>query len=116
MLSRRHFLGSLGLGIAAGAAQLHGLPLATRYEPQRSEQPGGVLLLNNNENPYGPSERVLAAMRESLTGAHRYPDQAREELVQRIATEHHVKANQVLLGCGSTEILRATANAFLGRG
>jgi histidinol-phosphate aminotransferase len=85
-------------------------------QPQTSEQSDGVILLNNNENPYGASEGVLTAMREALAGAHRYPDQGREELAQRIATEHRVKTNQVLLGCGSTEILRAAANAFLGRG
>jgi histidinol-phosphate aminotransferase len=118
MVSRRHFLGSLGLGIAAGATRLRGSELlfTTGPEPQRGEQFEGIILLNNNENPYGPSERVLTTMRDALIEAHRYPDEAREELVRRIATEHSVKTSQVLLGCGSTEILRATASAFLGRG
>ena len=39
-----------------------------------------------------------------------------EWLVEQIARVHNVKPEQVLLGCGSTEILRAATCAFLGSG
>jgi histidinol-phosphate aminotransferase len=37
-------------------------------------------------------------------------------LVESIANLHHVKTDNVLLGCGSTEILRLAASTFLGNG
>jgi histidinol-phosphate aminotransferase len=37
-------------------------------------------------------------------------------LAQRIADQHRVKPEQILLGCGSTDILRMAAFAFLGNG
>jgi histidinol-phosphate aminotransferase len=37
-------------------------------------------------------------------------------LIEQIAVENHVKPEQVLLGCGSTEVLRMAAFAFLGSG
>ena len=39
-----------------------------------------------------------------------------EWLVEQIARVHNVRPEQVLLGCGSTEILRAATCAFLGSG
>lgn len=71
--------------------------------------------LDSNENPYGPSDLVLAAMRESLPRAHRYPEAA-DALQQSIAAHHRVDAEQVVLGCGSTEVLLMAADAFLGPG
>jgi len=37
-------------------------------------------------------------------------------LTERVANSNHVKPEQVLFGCGSTEILRIAAFAFLGKG
>src|SRR6185369_7243629 len=38
-----------------------------------------------------------------------------EEVTERIASYHRVKPEQVLIACGSTEILRVAACAFLGK-
>jgi len=43
----------------------------------------------------------------------RYPRTEYQGVVEQIATAHMVKPEDVLLGCGSTEILRAAAFAFL---
>jgi histidinol-phosphate aminotransferase len=45
----------------------------------------------------------------------RYPLKS-DRLSEKIATFHSVKRDQVVLGCGSTEILRMAAQAFLGPG
>ena len=58
----------------------------------------------------------MAAMRIALDSANRYPFKQYDKLTSEIATFHGVKPAQVLLGCGSTEILRVAAAAFLGKG
>jgi histidinol-phosphate aminotransferase len=76
------------------------------------ETGNGPIHLDRNENPYGPSERALAAMRECISSANRYPDDT-EALQEKIARYHKVKAEQVLLGCGSSEVMKMAADAFL---
>jgi len=68
--------------------------------------------LANNENPYGPSEAVMKAMNDAWRYANRYayPDGG---IVDAIAEHHGVKPENVLLGCGSSEILKIVDDAFL---
>ncbi len=84
-------------------------------EPQRAAQPGGPILLNSNENAYGPLPSELA-LKNPFQDANRYPDRGHDGLIARIAAMHKVKAEQVTLGCGSTEILKIAASAFTGPG
>jgi histidinol-phosphate aminotransferase len=72
--------------------------------------------LDSNENPYGPSPKVLESMRSAVSMANRYPRPEYLGLVERIAAMHRVEAEQVLLGCGSSEILRVAGVALLGPG
>lgn len=51
-------------------------------------------------------------MRDSLASANRYPDDC-EALQEKIARYHKVKAEQVVLGCGSSEVMKMAADAFL---
>jgi histidinol-phosphate aminotransferase len=74
------------------------------------------LLLDRNENPYGPSERALAAVRDAVPFSSRYPRDEYDLLVAKIAAQHAVKPDQVVVGCGSSEILRLAASIFLTRG
>jgi len=76
---------------------------------------GEPIRLNMNENAYGPSERAATALRSSLGLVNRYPDPA-DPLVGDIAALHGVRPEQIVLGCGSTGILRMAAETFLGRG
>src|SRR5438045_3143168 len=119
LTSRRGFLRWLGGGAAATAAArfaLAGASQAARIEPSRSRQVDGFLLLNSNENAYGPSPKVIELIKSSDESVNRYPRMQYKALAERIAASSHVKAEQVLLGCGSTEILRMAAFAFLGNG
>lgn len=118
-LSRRGFLSSISAGAAAGAAMLwplSSISRATTFEPARRDQSGGFIRLNNNENAYGPSRKVAEAIRSAIGMTNRYPSMEYGELRERIASFHGVKPEQVLLGCGSTEILRMAAFAFAGNG
>jgi histidinol-phosphate aminotransferase len=74
---------------------------------------GGPVRLHRNENPFGPSPRVLAAIRDAATATTgRYPDDAGALLRKRLATLHHVYADQVVLGAGSDEVLSTTLSVF----
>src|SRR6266849_1931946 len=125
-LSRRNLLRNLGAGAIVGAAApaLRALPLAAATEAalwgNSAPAAGSVevepVLLYRNENPYGPSERVLAVLRESAAAGNRYPRTEYDTLLDKLAALHKVKREQIVLGCGSGEILCMAAMAFLKPG
>ena len=117
--SRRGFLRALGAGTAAGVAVPWPLTdhlRTARFEPSRPGQDDGLIRLNSNENAYGPSPKVVEVLKSSVRSANRYPRMEYNSLVERIAAANRVRPEQVLLGCGSTEILRMAAFAFVGNG
>jgi histidinol-phosphate aminotransferase len=119
MKSRRSFLGSIGGAAAVSVAAPHrlsGLSRAALLEPVSSTHEYGLIRLNRNENAYGPSKKVVDAIQLSIASVNRYPMMEGNYLTEKIAHVHRVKPEQVLLGCGSTEILRMAAFAFLGSG
>jgi histidinol-phosphate aminotransferase len=117
-LSRRTFLQRLTAG--AGSAALLQIPLAEKLfaspEPQRSPIVSGAILLNSNENAYGPLPSAMKAMQTSLLKGNRYPFGRYEPLADSVAKHHGVSASQVVMGAGSTEHLRMAAQAFCGNG
>ncbi|GGF88873.1 histidinol-phosphate transaminase [Paenibacillus abyssi] len=72
-----------------------------------------VIKLASNENPYGCSEKVKAAIMEELTNISIYPDGASVALTKDIAAKFGVDANQIIFGAGSDEIILMIARAFL---
>ena len=66
------------------------------------------LELNANENSLGMSASAKQAITDSLGAGFRYPDNPRAALISKIATIHGVAENQISLGNGSTENIRAT--------
>jgi histidinol-phosphate aminotransferase len=127
MLSRRRFLRSLGIGAAAGAAFASTPFSLEAFEPSRHAQAVGAktalgaaranaILLNSNENAYGPLPRTLFTMQQALSWANRYPDFDYDALVWQIADLHKINPQQVVTGCGSTEIIRVATAAFLAPG
>lgn len=75
-----------------------------------------IVRLSSNENPYGPSPSAFDAMREAFELAWRYPDEHADALVADLARLHGVKDDAILLGDGSSEILKLAAAAFTGPG
>ena len=117
--SRRGFLRSLGAGATLGVAArplFSSLSRAAIFEPVPSAPGDALVRLNNNENPYGPSSRVLSAIQSSAASVNRYPLMEEHSMAERIADQHHARPEQIVLGCGSTDILRMAAFAFLGNG
>jgi histidinol-phosphate aminotransferase len=111
MPTRRAFLGGALTGVAAAP------PFARRALASRPPGAVGSLIeLNSNENPHGPSPRALKALEGAWRSAARYPDAAQAALVEAIARHHGVAAGEIVLGCGSSEVLQMAAMAFLGAG
>src|SRR5580693_379996 len=117
-ITRRNFVRSVATGTAIGAGlpALAELALSELVPSSRAAEPGGPIILSRNENAYGPSQKVIASMQDALHFANRYPDPAVNALHERIAQSHSVKPEQLVLGCGSGEILSITASSFLAPG
>lgn len=113
-ISRRSLLRTFGASAAGAAVQSLVSVSPSAAEPQSASL--GPILLNCNENAYGPSEKVLAVIREGASFSNRYPRTEYDTLIAKIAAFHAVKPEQVALGCGSSEILRSAAAQFLGSG
>ena len=111
-ITRRGFGAALG---AAAGATLFDLGLIPRAAKASIDwgMPSDMVELNSNENPYGPSAGAREAMTRSQEVAGRYPDAVVEELQRTLAKSHGVAPEQVLLGCGSGDILRMADGAFL---
>jgi histidinol-phosphate aminotransferase len=78
--------------------------------------PAGIIKLASNENPLGPSPKAVAAMREAVERAHFYPDGGGYYLREGIAEKFGLKRENVILGCGSNEIIEFVGKAFLKPG
>src|SRR5678815_3922308 len=79
-------------------------------------KPHEIIKLASNENPLGPSPKALAAMREMLERAHFYPDGGGYYLREAIAQKMGLERSNVILGCGSNEIIEFIGKAFLSPG
>jgi histidinol-phosphate aminotransferase len=118
--TRRRFMG--GLAAAAGCSALSSLGMAGQNRSPAAKpvlSPSDAVAeyekmakLASNENPYGPSDAVLRAMNDAWKYSNRYgyPDGG---IVEAIAAHHGVKPENVLIGAGSAEILKAADDAFL---
>lgn len=63
-----------------------------------------VVRLNGNENPYGPSPKVLDAV-SRFRGLHLYPDPQQRRIRDALATHLNVPADRILCGAGSDELI-----------
>jgi len=101
-------------------------PELAGLEPYGAPQLDVPHLLNVNENPYAPSEQVVAdvaaAVADATRGLNRYPDRdftaLREDLAAYLAAESGVElgAEQVWAANGSNEIMLHVLQAFGGPG
>jgi histidinol-phosphate aminotransferase len=113
-LNRRVF-GRL-LGVGAGAAILDaGFPAGLRAAAPPSAA-AGPIRLSANENPYGPCQASLDALSRSASDANRYPGASDEELRVALGKLHGVPSGQIVLGSGSSEVLRMADAAFVPAG
>lgn len=115
--SRRGFTKLLGAGAAYAVLRPANVLPATRPLPPAiltGATPAGAVRLSSNENPYGPSPGALKAMTASFGLAWRYPDEHQDQLGDELAKLNNVARDQVLVGSGSSEILKVAVAAFTG--
>jgi len=115
-ISRRRFAQLLGAGAAAVVVKP---PLSfakpTQSAATSSTAGGNIVRLSANENPYGPSLKALQAMTDSFGLSCRYPDEHNNLLIEKLAKLNGVNHDQILLGDGSSEILKLCAETFTGK-
>jgi histidinol-phosphate aminotransferase len=86
----------------------------TPYTPGEQPKTTNLIKLNTNENPYGPSARVLQALRSAVGDSLRlYPDPEAEALRQTVARHHGLAPDEVFAGNGSDEVLAFAFQALL---
>ncbi|MBX9782546.1 MAG: histidinol-phosphate aminotransferase family protein [Chitinophagaceae bacterium] len=76
---------------------------------QQKPFPAAMILLNSNENAYGPSANTIKAMADAAKLSNRYPDDIHPLLKQQLATHWNVEPVNILMGAGSSELLGLTA-------
>ena len=127
IVNRRNLLKHFGAGIAASsllasrrASVDTSESLLTAKAPSQHLAP---IRLDRNENPYGASPKAIAALQEAAKETSRYPDP--NPFLKTLA-DYHSKATsgvnqiinpeQIVVGCGSSDVLRMAASAFLAPG
>jgi len=86
----------------------------TPYVPGEQPKLDNLVKLNTNENPYGPSPKVIEALKlEAAESLRLYPDPNSDALKAAIASVHHLNTNQVFVGNGSDEVLAHVFQALL---
>lgn len=122
-VSRRSFVVTLGAGasglIAAPLINWRGHEDLFAFQGQSDRRADrllaskpGMIRIDSNENPNGPGRRALDAITSHLRMSNRYPVKEEDDLVGAITKVHGVKPENVILGCGSGELLRAAVYAF----
>ncbi|MCF6186644.1 MAG: histidinol-phosphate transaminase [Desulfobulbaceae bacterium] len=72
--------------------------------------------LASNENAWGPSPKAVAAIEETLSGLHRYPDGSSFYLTEALARWLGAGMDEIVLGNGSNEVIEFLIKAFVRTG
>ncbi|MBE7210742.1 MAG: histidinol-phosphate transaminase [Gluconacetobacter diazotrophicus] len=84
------------------------------YVPGEQPRRTGLVKLNTNECPYGPSPRAVAAIRAAAGDTLRlYPDPDSTRLREALARRHGLDPAEVFVGNGSDEVLAHAFQALL---
>ena len=88
-----------------------------KNQPKNSYQGGsenfkGYIRLSSNENNYGPSSKVISAIKDNSKYSNIYPELDGNSLKLQIAKTFKINSNQIILGAGSDEILQMAYAAF----
>ena len=72
-----------------------------------------VIKLSSNENPYGPSPKVIEILKKNINhNLHRYPEIDGSSLRKVISEKFSIDNKRIILGSGSDEVLLFAALAF----
>ena len=113
-LTRRGFLTSAAVGAASiGLGSSPALAALSRYPDPDAGAGNSPLRLNRNESPYGLAPAAAAALKNAVDPlSSRYPIEEPKALIEAIAKRYGVAVENVILGYGSTEILKMATESF----
>jgi histidinol-phosphate aminotransferase len=123
-LTRRGFVQTIGVGTAGAvtgawmSSRGRENALWSAFEPTLHAVEPGMICLASNENPVGPSKTVMRAVRDAFGEGGRTPGRysnSADDLTDAIAKTFGVKSENVVLGCGSTQILRTATHLFTAK-
>ncbi|HEY5043624.1 MAG TPA: aminotransferase class I/II-fold pyridoxal phosphate-dependent enzyme, partial [Verrucomicrobiae bacterium] len=87
------------------------------YVPGEQPKIKGLIKLNTNENPYPPSPKVLAAVKNATDARLRlYPNPTALALRVKLAKLHGCAPENIIAGNGSDELLALAVRAFVEPG
>jgi histidinol-phosphate aminotransferase len=86
------------------------------WEVQKELGLDRVVKLASNENPLGPSQKAVEAIRASLSELNRYPDADTTVLKEAISSFYRVAPQQVIATNGADELITLVSEAFLEQG
>ena len=96
---QQSFMAFAGLTVGSKASA------ANNQYSYASASPPGAILLNANENPYGPSRLAQKAIMDNYLQMNRYPDDYISPVQKKIAAHWGVEPSNILMGAGSSEII-----------
>ncbi|MGE5107385.1 MAG: pyridoxal phosphate-dependent aminotransferase [Sphingobacteriales bacterium] len=99
---RQSSLAFAGLGFASEIFAREAKPFFSPITKQ--------ILLNSNENAYGPSPMARRAVMENYLNSNRYPDDYIPGFKKKIAAHWNVDTNNILFGAGSSDIIGLAAH------
>jgi histidinol-phosphate aminotransferase len=121
-ISRRDLVRRASAGAALAAAVPWLVERAIAADPSGTRPDAGdgqlryPIRLTSNGNPYGPSPRATAAMLAAVRATNVDPETECDLVRDRIAADHRVARDEVILAGGSIEILRMAVRAFVPTG
>ncbi len=84
------------------------------YVPGEQPKIKGLIKLNTNENPFPPSPKVLAAVKNAVDGRLRlYPNPTAQALREKLAKLHGCQPENIIVGNGSDELLALAVRCFV---
>lgn len=90
---------------------------AKPYIPGEQINKTNIIKLNTNENPYGPSPKVIEAIKAEIGSNLRlYPSPTMDTLRESLGQYYDVKKENVFIGNGSDEVLAFSFMAFFEPG
>jgi len=82
------------------------------------EQPSDIqyIKLNTNESPFPPPDALISAAKNEAGRLNIYPNTDGSKLIHKLAEHYNVRAENIIIGNGSDELLAFTFHAFFDSG
>lgn len=112
-MRRRQFVSASLAALAAPAFLPR--PVAAAFGGMRNAGTAAdPIRLSSNENPLGVPDSAREAIIDAIAGGNRYP-QLDDALIEAVGRKHGVPGESVVLGAGSTDVLRMTVQSIASR-